>query len=48
MSEFALGKVTKKQNRNQTNLVSDLHELYRFIATPGFEVAKLLFASILS
>ena len=43
--EFALGKLTEKQNRTQTNLISDPHELYRFLATPRVEVANLVFSS---
>ena len=30
--------------RTQTHLISDLQDLYRFLATPGTEVATLLFA----
>ena len=30
--------------RNQTQLISDPQDLYRFLATPGIEVASLLFA----
>ena len=26
-------------------MISDLHEIYRFLATPGIEVASLTFAS---
>jgi len=30
--------------RTQTQLISDPQDLYRFLATPGIEVASLLFA----
>ena len=30
--------------RTQTQLISDQQDLYRFLATPGIEVASLLFA----
>ena len=39
------GKLAERQNRNQTKLISDPHELYRFLANPGVEVVILLFAS---
>jgi len=39
------GKLAERQNRTQTKLISDPHELYRFLATPGVEVVNLLFAS---
>ena len=39
------GKLAERQNRTQTKLISDPHELYTFLATPGVEVVILLFAS---
>lgn len=39
------GKLTEKNNRTKTKIISDPHELYRFFATPGIEVASLTFAS---
>jgi hypothetical protein len=39
------GKLAERQNRTQTNLISDPHELYSFLATPGVEVMNLMFAS---
>ena len=39
-------KLTERQNRTQTKLISDPHELYRFLDTPGVQLVKLLFASV--
>jgi len=39
------GKWAKRQNRTQTKLISDPHELYRLLATPGVEVVNLIIAS---
>ena len=39
------GKLAERQNRNQTKLISDPHELYRFLATPKVEFVNLLFPS---
>jgi hypothetical protein len=39
-----LRKLTERQNRTQTKLISDPHELYRFLAAPGVEVVSLLIA----
>ena len=39
------GKLAEKQNRTQTELISDPHELCRVLATPGVEVVNLKFAS---
>jgi len=36
--------LAERQNLTQTKLISDPHELYRFLATPGVEVTNL-FAS---
>ena len=38
------GKLTERNNRTQTRLISDPKELYRFLATPGIEVTNLMFA----
>ena len=38
------GKLAENPMRTQTLLISDPKDLYRFLATPGIEVAKLLFA----
>ena len=39
------GKLTDRNNRRQTKLISDPKELYRFLATPGIEVVHLVFAN---
>jgi len=39
------GKLTDRSNRTQTKLISDPHELYRFLVTPGIEVQNMMFAS---
>jgi len=39
------GKLTERYNRTISNLILDSHELYSFLATPGIEVANLMFAS---
>ena len=38
------GKLCENPRKTQTKLISDPQELYRFLATPGIEVANLLFA----
>ena len=38
------GKLCENPVRTQTQMISDPKELYRFLATPGMEVATLLFA----
>ena len=39
------GKLTETNDRIKTKMISDPHELYRFLVTPGIEVASLVFAS---
>ena len=39
------GKLTERNNRTKSKIISDPHELYRFLATPGIEVVSLMFAS---
>jgi hypothetical protein len=39
------GKLTEKNNRTKTELISEPKELYKFLSTPGIEVVSLLFAS---
>jgi hypothetical protein len=39
------GKLTERNNRTQSRMISDPHELYRFLVTPGIEVTSLMFAS---
>ena len=39
------GKLTERNDRTRTKMISDLQELYRFLATPGIEVTALIFAS---
>jgi hypothetical protein len=38
------GKLTQRENRKQTKLIWDPHEIYTFLATPGIEVVNVLFA----
>jgi hypothetical protein len=37
-------KLTERQNRTQTKLIWDPHELYSFLATSGIEVVNLVLA----
>ena len=39
------GKLTKRNDRTRTNIITEPHELYRFLATLGVEVTNLEFAS---
>jgi hypothetical protein len=39
------GKLTETNDRIKTKMISDPHELYRFLVTPGIGVASLVFAS---
>jgi len=39
------GKLTERNNRKKSKIISDPHELYRFLATPAIEVVNLVFAS---
>jgi hypothetical protein len=39
------GKLTEGNNRTKSKMISDPHELYRFLATSGIEVLNLVFAS---
>jgi hypothetical protein len=39
------GKLTERINRTRTKMITDPQELYKFLATPGIEVAALVFAS---
>ena len=39
------GKLTERNNGTKVKLIKDPHEHYRFVATPGIEVASLAFAS---
>jgi hypothetical protein len=39
------GKLTERNNRTRTKMITDQQELYRFFATPGIEVAALVFTS---
>jgi hypothetical protein len=39
-------KMTERNNRTKTKMIPDPQELYLFLATPGIEVANLLFASV--
>ena len=37
--------MTKRSNRTQTKLISEPHELYRFLVTPGIKVQNMMFVS---
>jgi hypothetical protein len=39
------GKLTERNNRPKTKMISEPQELYRLLATPGIEVVTLLFCS---
>jgi hypothetical protein len=39
------GKLTERNNRTRKKKITDPKELYRFLATPSFELAALVFAS---
>jgi hypothetical protein len=39
------GKLTERNNRTKTKLITDPLELYRFLSMPGIEVANLVFAN---
>jgi len=39
------GKLTKRNDRTQTKVISKPKELYSFLATPGIEVTNLAFSS---
>jgi hypothetical protein len=43
--ELHVGQADRTENRTKLKLIKDPHELYRFLATPGIEVANLVFAS---
>ena len=38
-------KLTERNDRTLTKMISNQQEIYRILATPGIEVATLLFAS---
>jgi hypothetical protein len=38
-------KLTERNNRKETNLISDPHELYQFLIMQGIEVLNIMFAS---
>jgi len=38
-------KLTERNDRTRTKIITDPHEQYRFVATPGVEVTNLAFAS---
>ena len=40
-----LGLLAERNDRTRTKMISDQHELYRFLATPGTEVGSLIFAN---
>jgi hypothetical protein len=39
------GKLTERNNRTRMKMITGTQELYKFLATPGFEVAALVFTS---
>jgi hypothetical protein len=42
---YMWGKLTERNNRTKTKLITDPLELYRFLSTPGIEVENLVFAN---
>jgi len=38
-------KLTERNNRTKSKMITDPQELYRFLAIPGIEVSNLVFAS---
>ena len=40
-----MGKLTERNDRTRTKIITEPHELYRFLATPGVEVTNLAFAN---
>jgi len=40
-----LAKLTERNNRTNSKMISDPHELYRFLATTGIEFTNLMFTS---
>jgi len=42
---YMWGKLTERNNRTHTKLISDPKVLYRFLAMPGIEVINLVFAN---
>ena len=39
------GKLTERNDRTQTKVISELKDLYSFLARPGIEVTNLAFAN---
>jgi len=39
------GKLTERNDKTRTKIITGPHELYRFLATPGAEVMNLAFVS---
>jgi hypothetical protein len=39
------GKLTERNNRTNSKMISDSHELYGFVSTLGIEVMNMMFAS---
>ena len=39
------GKLTERNDRTRTKIITEPHEQYRFLATPGVEVTNVAFAS---
>ena len=42
---YMWGKLTERNNRTKTKIITDSKELYRFLVTPGIKFASLIFAS---
>ena len=40
-----MGKLTDRNVRTRTKIITEPHELYRFLANPGVEVTNLAFDS---
>ena len=40
-----MGNVAERNDRTRTKIITQPHDLYRFIATPGVEITNLAFPS---
>jgi hypothetical protein len=39
------GKLTERNDRTRTKIITEPHQLFRFLATPGLEVTNMALAS---
>ena len=45
MLKFHVGKLRERNNSTKPKMISDTHEIYRFLVTSGIEFVNLMFAS---